>query len=667
VWIHFEEVQGKCLDDDIPLAKCLRCSDKFPTAPTTNLWRHLEVAHQIANGVEEPSIKKPKLLHPPITPLVAQEPPLTSIQQKKIDDAILEMIVLDDLPLNTVNKTGFLSLLRIIKPAYVPPSRPKLQELLDDHFQMKQQLLRELCQKTDFISYTTDLWKSDAKQYYISIALHFIDRFWKYHSVLVATSQVQGSHTKDRISAIVADKIVPFLGPQTKIHSGVTDGGEISSVRFTSDALPDSRKLSGKIENRLCVCHQLNNAVKRFLKDNLEVSYLLPWRSFIAHLNYSNPFFEFFSVCRSKILGEDNKERLQRDCETRWSSTLKMLAKAEKFKEVVLYMSAKSPAEINKQYIPNFSEDQWILLSKLNKIFAPILGAIEALEGNSYPTQNLILLALSMLIHTVRDNKEKIKDIGSDYYRLLYSLEDSLVKIWNTLPEETLIASLVDPRFKTLAHIPEGEREYAWKCLENEFLNLDMKGNQSILSSNDLTNEVSPRGEDVDPLTAFLIKTTKQSLSPQFTKSELQRFKDMPPVSAKSDPLAWWRENESSFPVIAKIARIYLAIPASQATCERSFSSAGRICTEIRTLLSPANLEKLTVLKQNFSLLCEYETEEELQVRERMRNLASEHIEPLFVNFPQDHSNSIQQQDIIDNTLTIDELLNTQFNSVQWI
>jgi hypothetical protein len=67
--------------------------------------------------------------------------------------------------------------------------------------------------------------------------------------------------------------------------------------------------------------------------------------------------------------------------------------------------------------------------------------------------------------------------------------------------------------------------------------------------------------------------------------------------------LTWWKENEKSFPVLAQIAKIYLAIPASQATCERSFSLAKRICSEDRTSLSPAHLEQLVFANQNYSEL----------------------------------------------------------------
>jgi hypothetical protein len=39
-----------------------------------------------------------------------------------------------------------------------------------------------------------------------------------------------------------------------------------------------------------------------------------------------------------------------------------------------------------------------------------------------------------------------------------------------------------------------------------------------------------------------------------------------------NDPLCWWRENEHKYPVIAALAKLFLAIPASTAPFERVWS-----------------------------------------------------------------------------------------------
>jgi hypothetical protein len=47
--------------------------------------------------------------------------------------------------------------------------------------------------------------------------------------------------------------------------------------------------------------------------------YLIEWRQFIAQINYSNPFHELFLKCKKEVFGEADKNKLQRDTETRYS------------------------------------------------------------------------------------------------------------------------------------------------------------------------------------------------------------------------------------------------------------------------------------------------------------------------------------------------------------
>jgi hypothetical protein len=55
-----------------------------------------------------------------------------------------------------------------------------------------------------------------------------------------------------------------------------------------------------------------------------------------------------------------------------------------------------------------------------------------------------------------------------------------------------------------------------------------------------------------------------------------------------SDTLAWWKDNETKFPILAKLARMYLAIQATSAPpSERIFSVATRIIKYDRARLEP--------------------------------------------------------------------------------
>ena len=82
---------------------------------------------------------------------------------------------------------------------------------------------------------------------------------------------------------------------------------------------------------------------------------------------------------------------------------------------------------------------------------------------------------------------------------------------------------------------------------------------------------------------------------------ELETYASMSrPGSAHNNPLLWWGAfGIRTIPLLTEIARKYLAIPATSASSERSFSAAGKIVTDSRTKLDTTSVEKLVFLKTN--------------------------------------------------------------------
>jgi hypothetical protein len=68
-------------------------------------------------------------------------------------------------------------------------------------------------------------------------------------------------------------------------------------------------------------------------------------------------------------------------------------------------------------------------------------------------------------------------------------------------------------------------------------------------------------------------------------------------VGKEVDPLSWWSENQKRFPILSRMARDYLAIPATSAPSERLFSQAGRTISEQRNRLKGDTACALLCLK----------------------------------------------------------------------
>jgi hypothetical protein len=60
------------------------------------------------------------------------------------------------------------------------------------------------------------------------------------------------------------------------------------------------------------------------------------------------------------------------------------------------------------------------------------------------------------------------------------------------------------------------------------------------------------------------------------------------------------RQNEKQFPILARLAKIYLPIQATSAPAERVFSRASRIISNLRTGLTPAMAGRLLFVASNW-------------------------------------------------------------------
>ena len=80
-------------------------------------------------------------------------------------------------------------------------------------------------------------------------------------------------------------------------------------------------------------------------------------------------------------------------------------------------------------------------------------------------------------------------------------------------------------------------------------------------------------------------------------QTEFNRYLSAEPINAWHDPL-WWKDHAPSFPSIARLAKKYLAVPASSVPSERLFSSAGNFAQKRRGRLNPDTLEREVLLHQ---------------------------------------------------------------------
>jgi len=116
-----------------------------------------------------------------------------------------------------------------------------------------------------------------------------------------------------------------------------------------------------------------------------------------------------------------------------------------------------------------------------------------------------------------------------------------------------------------------------------------------------------PRMEYDDPfgcLEALLQEADSVGASrPTNVEEEIAAYLDQPPIPRTSCVRTWWRENESRFPGLARVARRYLGAPSTSVDSERLFSSAGNVFTVQRSRLAADRAEMIIMVKRNLRAL----------------------------------------------------------------
>ena len=64
-------------------------------------------------------------------------------------------------------------------------------------------------------------------------------------------------------------------------------------------------------------------------------------------------------------------------------------------------------------------------------------------------------------------------------------------------------------------------------------------------------------------------------------------------------PLEWWKANQREYPLLAKLAMLYLCVPGTSVPSERVFSTAGDIVTAQRSRLTSEHVDQLLFLQKN--------------------------------------------------------------------
>ncbi|XP_060602039.1 E3 SUMO-protein ligase ZBED1-like [Ruditapes philippinarum] len=164
-------------------------------------------------------------------------------------------------------------------------------------------------------------------------------------------------------------------------------------------------------------------------------------------------------------------------------------------------------------------------------------------------------------------------------------------------PDENLLTEIDEPELPSLPENSERDSKPTEQESTQGPPSKKIKTETKSISTSMKSAKSSVFGEIFGDVYICAVEPPKTPLL--LAQAEVQQYKECPPVPLDVNPLQWWKDNEHKFPLLARVVKKYLCIPATSVPSERVFSTAGDILCAQRSRLKSKHVDKLIFLKKN--------------------------------------------------------------------
>jgi hypothetical protein len=471
------------------------------------------------------------------------------------------------------------------------------------------------------ISVTLDCWTSSNNKAFLGITGHSIDDDWALQSLVLDFIPLDGDHTGENLCEAFVGAC-ERLGILDKLLAVTTDNA--SNISKLLDYLEEAcikRGITFKKEQQhmRCMAHVVNLAVQAFLRElkadvpntapNLDCGVATQKGNAIVRLRRlltwirSSPQRSgvFKNLCDSCHV--PRKEVMLDSC-TRWNSTYAMIQRACELREPLSQVGKTVDEHLE------LSDEEWVLLKVANQILSGFDKATRWLSGSTYPTLNSAVRVYNHLLDELeyflgRGNDDEegrqrsaiVDQCSPANKRVLttamQAAHDKLCKYYSgTWASMYAIAVILDPRIKMdYYEADDWEARHVAHSKDSLVQAIEAYGGtaEAAVVAAPQPRQASSAKNLSDEMDEALARKMKRRRAEK--KGELDKYLTDPTIDIHTDILGWWKYHAAEYPCLARIARDYLAIPATSAPAERLFSAAADLITKKRGSLSDDTIQ----------------------------------------------------------------------------
>ena len=246
------------------------------------------------------------------------------------------------------------------------------------------------------------------------------------------------------------------------------------------------------------------------------------------------------------------------------------------------------------------SDSEFDIMEKYVIVMKPLVEITEAIGAEHWITISTLRPLLHKLLHVhlvAKSADSKMESALKNTMRL---------DLQNRYVDDALLfltkAAFLDPRFRMLGFLDSSEREDVISQVKEEATTLaESMVTQDESDDVPQTSSGIQRTKGEHKLMKLLGDVVQGSTEDQhltitpFQKANLEISRYNGEATTELNPLCWWKENLHRYPILSKLAREYLCIPATSIPTERTFCSAGNIVNAKRSCLQPDSVEMLEI------------------------------------------------------------------------
>ncbi|KAM0924011.1 hypothetical protein ACQ4PT_005145 [Festuca glaucescens] len=272
-----------------------------------------------------------------------------------------------------------------------------------------------------------------------------------------------------------------------------------------------------------------------------------------------------------------------------------MIATGKPYREA-LKDYAKS--DLNYKWEP--TSEEWKMYELIEPLLYAFAQVTTAFSAQSYPTANIFYRHIVSIKIELR---KAIAHRNPLYSAMGEAMMEKFNKYWEEKNNVMVLATILDPRYK-MFYV-----EWAFKELYDKNTALDELADvhlelEELFDKFDTAKKMAEKSATSSnicitsrsmPASDSAFQAHRRNTTTKSSKSELRNYLEdaLEEPNPKFILLDWWKVNSLRYPVLAKMARHFLTIPASSVSSESTFSTGGRVLDDYRSSLKPAMVEAL--------------------------------------------------------------------------